>query len=68
MLIRRLKLLALVMSCAIALCACESLPQVGAVVEAPQVEPPPPPAIVLQTPARPTGYWRQRILDGLQKQ
>lgn len=63
---RKLKLIALLASLSLALCACGSSPvQPGVVVEAPQVTQPPAPKIVQETPARPTGYYRQKILDAL---
>ena len=62
----KLKSLALLVSCATALCACASSPpQVGAVVVAPQVTQPAPPKLVQETPPRPTGYYRKKILDAL---
>lgn len=60
---RELRLIALLASCVIALYGCASSP--GVVVEAPQVTQPPVPKIVQETPARPTGYYRQKILDAL---
>ena len=63
---RKLKLIALLASCVIALYGCASSPRPGVVVEAPQVTPPPVPKIVQETPARPTGYYRQKILDALE--
>lgn len=37
----------------------------GAVVVAPQVTQPAPPKLVQETPPRPTGYYRKKILDAL---
>ena len=59
------RLSALLASCVIALSGCVSSPRPGAVVEAPQVTPPPVPKIVQETPERPVGYYRQKILDAL---
>lgn len=48
------------------LCGCATSPApVGRVVEAPQVKEAPPPQIVLETPERPVGYWRQRLQNSL---
>ena len=62
---QKLRLSALLASCVIALYGCVSSPRPGIVVEAPQVTQPPVPKIVQETPARPTGYYRQKILDAL---
>ena len=62
---RKLKLSALLASLSLALYGCASSPRPGVVVEAPQVTQPPIPKIVQETPARPTGYYRQKILDAL---
>ena len=62
--------LALTTSCsALLLCVsgCSTAPVMpGAVVEAPQIKPPPPPDLVQETPARPVGYFRKLVLDALQ--
>ena len=65
MLMRKLKSSALLASLSAALYGCVSSPEPGTVVEAPQVKEPPIPQVVLETPARPTGYYRQKILDAL---
>lgn len=49
------------------LSGCSTAPAMpGAVVEAPQVQLPPVPTLVQQTPARPVGYFRKLVLDALQ--
>ena len=64
---RKLKLIALLASLSLALCACGSSPvQPGVVVEAPQVKKPEPPSLVLEVQPRPTGYYRNLILDALE--
>lgn len=51
----------------LSLSGCVTAPEMpGAVVEAPQVKAPPPPTLVQQTPARPVGYFRKKVLDALQ--
>lgn len=51
----------------LSLSACATAPAMpGAVVEAPQVVPPPPPKLVRETPPRPVGYFRRLVLDALQ--
>lgn len=45
-------------------CATQTeLLDVGKVVVAPQVQLPPPPAVVLQTLPKPAGYFQRRLLD-----
>ncbi len=51
----------------LSLSGCSTAPAMsGAVVEAPQVQLPPVPTLVQQTPARPVGYFRKLVLDALQ--
>ena len=44
-------------------CATRTLPDVGAVVVAPQVVRPAPPVIVQQTQPKPVGYFQQSLVD-----